>query len=245
MISRITILTALALMVTGLGALSVGWLSSRQVLDQPGVKLSAVPLIGEDGRLVRTNSVAIPTRVDGFQFQTLPVTDVELISLPPDTVFGRGAYRDPDGNWAQLNVVVMGTDRTSIHRPDYCLTGQGLKVTSRQEIPFAAPGKPGPKTVQRFDFRRLRTTPDGRSVEEGGVYVFWFVSRDRQTASHWQRQWWMIQDLVTRGMLQRWAYISVLALCPPGAEDDAFRRVSELISATAPYFEVSDQVASR
>lgn len=245
MISRINLLTVSALMVMGLGALLVGWLSSRQILDSPGVKISAVPLMGEEGRLVRTNSVEIPRRVAGFQFQNLPVTDIELNSLPSDTVFGRGRYTASDGFRTQLSVVVMGTDRTSIHRPDYCLTGQGLRVTSQQEVPFAAPGEPGPKTVQRFDFRGMLRTTDGQSVDVGGVYVFWFVSRDRQTASHWQRQWWMIQDLVTRGMLQRWAYISVLAFCQPGTEDEAYRRASELISATTPYFEVSGPVASR
>jgi hypothetical protein len=73
-------------------------------------------------------------------------------------------------------------------------------------------------------------------VDVGGVYVFWFVSRDKQTASHWDRQWWMVRDLVTRGVLQRWAYISFFTPCVPGDEDAAYQRVSELIRQVHPHF---------
>jgi Protein of unknown function (DUF3485) len=158
-------------------------------------------------------------------------------------VFGRGRYVQADGNWVQLNIVVMGTDRTSIHRPEYCLTGVGWKVLKQADQPFGESG-PGPRRVQRFDCR-LRTESGGRPMDVSGVYVFWFISKDKQTSSHWQRQWWMIRDLVTRGTLQRWAYVSFFAPCAPGQEEAAYQRVSELIRATAPYFEISPDMASR
>lgn len=241
---RANILTVLALGMIGLGALFVGRMASRQVLDPPGVKLSAVPLIGAEGRLVRSNSVALPSQLEGYRFETMMVSDLELSSLPPDTLFGRGRYTAADGFWSQLSIVVMGTDRTSIHRPDYCLTGVGWKVLSQTELPFSPPGAPGPRVVQRFDCR-LRTESNGKPMDVGGVYVFWFVSRDKQTASHWERQWWMARDLVTRGVLQRWAYVSFFAPCMPGQEDEAYRRVTELIKVSAPYFEVTRDVVSR
>ena len=237
------ILAVGALVLIGLTAWLVGSMAGRQTLDRPGVKLSAVPLIGEDGRLARSNTVALPSQIEGYRFETLPVSDVELTSLPADTVFGRGKYIRSDGHWVQLSIVVMGTDRTSIHRPEYCLTGVGWKVQKQTDTPFGESG-PGPRRVQRFDCR-LRTESGGRPLDVSGVYVFWFISKDKQTSSHWQRQWWMVRDLVTRGVLQRWAYVSYFAPCAPGDEEAAYQRVTELIKATAPYFEVSPEVATR
>lgn len=244
MTQRPQVITALGLLIIGLGALLVGGMASRQKLDAPGVKISPVPLIGEGGRLVRSNSVVLPQHVPGFAFESLPVTDLELSSLPSDTVFGRGRYvADGDKAWMQLNVVVMGTDRTSIHRPEYCLTGVGWKITRQQTLELAPEKGPGPKAVQRFDCL-LRAQINGQPTEVGGVYVFWFISRDRETASHWQRQTWMVQDLVTRGVLQRWAYISYFMPCPLGQEDAAYGRVLDLIHKTLPQFEVTRGLVS-
>ncbi|HAB18677.1 MAG TPA: exosortase-associated EpsI family protein [Verrucomicrobiota bacterium] len=240
---RANVLTALALLLIGLAAWAMGNLASRQTLGRPGVKLSNIPLLGEGGRLVRTNSVALPSQILGYEFQTKPVKDVELNSLPQDTIFGRGDYIASDGFWARLSIVLMGTDRTSIHRPEYCLTGDGWKIVRQDERSLASGGKPGAK-VQRFDCR-LKTLIDGQRTEVGGVYVFWFVAQDRQTSSHWQRQWWMIRELVTRGVLQRWAYISFFAPCLPGQEDATYERLTQLIQATSPYFEVTDDLATR
>jgi hypothetical protein len=238
------ILAVVALVLIGLAAWLVGSMASRQALDRPGVKLSAVPLIGEDGRLARSNTVALPTQLEDYRYEARPFSDGELNSLPRDTVFGRARYHPVNGDpFIQLSVVLMGTDRTSIHRPEYCLTGAGWKVLKQTDTPVVESG-PGPRRVQRFDCR-IRTESEGRPVELSGVYVFWFISKDKQTSSHWERQWWMVRDLVTRGVLQRWAYVSFFAPCAPGDEEEAYQRVTKLIKATAPYFELSPDVASR
>ena len=72
-----------------------------------------------------------------------------------------------------------------------------------------------------------------------GLYVFWFVARNEETTSHWQRVWWLTRDLLTTGMLQRWAYISYFAICEPGQEDAAFERVNKLIAASVPKFQLA------
>jgi hypothetical protein len=185
----------------------------------------------------------LPTNVAGYEFRTIPVRNIELDGLPKDTVFGRGSYTARDGFWAQISVVLMGTDRTSIHPPEYCLRGMGCKIVRQGERSLASIGKPD-SNVQRFDFR-LTTEIEGQRKEMGGVFVFWFVAHDRETASHWERQWWMIHELVTRGVLQRWAYISFFALCPLGEEDATYQRLTELIQATSPYFEVTKSLATR
>ena len=62
-----------------------------------------------------------------------------------------------------------------------------------------------------------------RKQEVRGLYVFWFVARNEETDSHWQRIWWLTRDLLTTGVLQRWAYVSYFSAgFAPGQEDAAF-----------------------
>lgn len=240
---RAPVLAAVALALIGLAALGINRLSSIQQLGKPGVRVSNVPLIGEDGRLTRSNSVALPTSLPGYEYKPTPVTDLELNYLPKDTVYGRASYKAPDGFTAQVNVVLMGTDRTSIHRPEYCLTGQGWNIVSKQYDKAALPGTGTEFPIQRFG-GQIRTVVETQTVNYSGVYVFWFVADGQRTASHWERQWWMIRDLVTKGVLQRWAYISFFAPCPTGREDEAYARLLKLIGEVAPAIEVPAGVAA-
>jgi hypothetical protein len=81
--------------------------------------------------------------------------------------------------------------------------------------------------------------PSGDQVEQRAVYVYWFVADGEVTASHNQRMWSMARHLLTRGELQRWAYISCLAYCLPGQEDDTYARMEELLKAAVPQFQLA------
>ena len=54
--------------------------------------------------------------------------EVTLGALPEDTSFGARLYTAPDQFGLLMNVVLMGTDRTSLHKPQFCLTGQGWAI---------------------------------------------------------------------------------------------------------------------
>ena len=72
-----------------------------------------------------------------------------------------------------------------------------------------------------------------------GVYVSWFVAdNDQMTARHWQRMWWMARDLITSGVLQRWAMVSYFSVCLPGQEDATFERMKKFMNATVPEFQL-------
>ncbi len=88
-----------------------------------------------------------------------------------------------------------------------------------------SPGKPG--------------TMDGLH----GVYVYWFVADHEYTREHWQRMWWMAKDLLQTGVLQRWAYITYFAVCAPGQEDATFERLSKMIAASVPEFQLAPRAA--
>lgn len=229
---------ALALMAAACGVLLR--LQQGQQLGRPGVKLVNVPIISDSGQLVRTNSVFLPANVPGYLRQTKAVTDIELNELPPDTSFGRCTYRAQDGSFlAQTTVVLMGRDRTSIHQPEFCLTGQGWTIQKKATSKVTIPG-PGSYElgVRRFDARLNYSGADGKTVDRAGVYVFWFAADGRHTPSHWTRTLWMMHDLLTKNVLQRWAYISYFADCPPGEEEAVFERLSGLIAASVPSFQL-------
>jgi len=51
--------------------------------------------------------------------------------------------------------------------------------------------------------------------------------------------WWMARDVIRTGVLQRWAYVSYFAVCPPGAEEATFQRMKKLIVASVPEFQLT------
>lgn len=221
---------ALGLMVAAVAFIS--HIRNHQRVGQPSVRLENVPLISDSGRIARTNSVRLPLALEGYTAETVAITDLEFNYLPPDTSFGRVAYRSLDRQFAATaSVVLMGTDRTSIHRPEYCLTSQGWQIRRQTVESIQVPGtNPWSIEVQRFDTRIRGLDAEGRMVERGGVYVFWFTTEGQSTAHHFDRQWSMIKSLLLENVVQRWAYISFFSQCQPGEEDDCYRRLVGLIS---------------
>jgi hypothetical protein len=234
------LLAGSAIALIGLSAFWLNGLRSAVHLGKPGVKLTSVPVLDEQSRIARTNSVALPLRVPGFEARLANITRMELEYLPPDTTYARRFYALPnEGFSVQASAVLMGTDRTSIHRPEYCLTGQGWTITRQRSLEIGIAGsKPYKLPVQRYDMT-YQGEVDGRLAIRSGIYVFWFVADGQLTSSHVQRQWWLIRDLLLHQTLQRWAYISFFADCAPGDEDLTYDRITRLVAATVPDFQLT------
>src|SRR6266480_2400050 len=113
-----TLIFIIALALIGTTAGLLASMRSRQKLGSPGVKTSALP---ESQRL----HVDLPERVLDYESEEVPQEQIVLDYLPMDTSFGQRRYTAPDKFWASVNVVLMGTDRTSIHKPQFCLGGAG------------------------------------------------------------------------------------------------------------------------
>jgi hypothetical protein len=204
------------------------------------VKVVQQPIFDPDGKVARTNSVYLPERVLDYSSDPLPVTPVELNWLPEDTTYGRRRYRAPDGFELSVSVVLMGTDRTSIHQPQYCLTGQGLRIDRSEAatIPIERP-HPYDLPVNKLTATGARKTAGGEKVIARAIYVYWFVAENELTADHLQRMWGMARDMIRTGTLQRWAYVSCLVVCAPGQEETAFQRMKQFIAASVPEFQVA------
>ena len=211
----------------------LGWLKGHQRLGRPGVRLE------------------LPQKVLGYDSVPLEVTDIEIKMLPSDTTFARRRYfRAVDGgtNYLQLSIVLMGSDRTSIHNPQFCLTGQGWQLvgSERSSVPIERP-RPYELPVRRITGRgTLRYPgPDGSPLEMpcSAQYVYWFVADGQITADAGERMWWMARDLMTTGVLSRWAYVSVLGVCHVGREDALFEEIKRFVAAAAPEFQTTGPTA--
>ena len=115
------ILALVVLLLIG-GAVGVlAHLRANQELGKPGVKTVALP---DSPNL----EVVLPAKVLDYSSEKREEDDVVVKNLPPDTSFGSRIYTNASGFQTLVNVVLMGSDRTSIHKPQYCLTGAGFNI---------------------------------------------------------------------------------------------------------------------
>jgi exosortase len=214
---------------------ALGRIGSEQHLGKPGLVLRA------NAAADRTQGVWLPEQVLEFSSKTQEVTEVELNWLPKDTTFGRRGYvSSKDGFEVALSVVLMGTDRTSIHKPQYCLDGQGWRIqtTETAVVPINRP-YPYDLKVMKLTTAPRQFTENGRTFTARGIYVYWFVAENELTPYHGERMWWMARDLIRTGVLQRWAYVAYFTACPPGMEEATFTRLKEFIAASVPQFQLA------
>ena len=193
-----------------------------------------------EGQVVRTNAVALPARVFDCTSKPTPVTKLELDWLPSDTTYGRRRYSFPDKTWIESSVVLMGQDRTSIHKPEYCLPGQGFTIDLREVVTIPIQ-QPHIYDLQVMKLTTSKTALDrnGREVPVRGVYIYWFVADGKLATHHLDRMWMMTKGLLSEGVLQRWAYVTYFAICNPGDEDATFDKMARFIAESVPKFQTT------
>ena len=139
--------------------------------------------------------------------------------LPADTELVRKLYLPSDPRTAPpLNaaIVLSGDDRSSIHRPEVCQTAAGNSIVKRETI--RVPLENGTFLDVMVMDMVLPPNPAASRPAYPTFYAYWFVGRDRTTASHWQRMWWMAYDRIFRGVSHRWAYVSLHGPRDPAGE---------------------------
>ena len=230
------ILAVVALALMGATAGALLHLRAHQRLGEPGVKTR--PLAGS-----KNLEILLPETLPGFTSEILTNSETELLKLPADTSFRVRRYQaTADDFWAQTSTVLMGSDRSSIHAPQICLTGQGWTVddanthpdTIHMERPFAYD-----LPVNKLVATKQVQNPAGKVLTLRGIYLYWFVDGTHYTASEWKRKMWLVpRDLLLTGVLDRWAYISYFSPCLPGQEAATYDRMKKLIAAAVPEFQL-------
>ena len=227
---------AVAMSLSGMAAFGIDHLKHAVRLGKPAVEIVAYPVKDENGAVARTNSIRLPASLPGYKSEQLPFVTHELETLPPDTTYGRRIYSAEDGGLEAIgSVVLMGNDRTSLHKPEYCLNGIGWIVRSktRQRIQL----KDGSEMiVGRLDM--VWDVGSKPRPNSSGVYLYWFVADGVRASDYVLREWSMLKDVVTSGEIKRWAYISFFSECRPGEEESLFLRMQALVRAAQPEVEI-------
>ena len=189
--------------------------------------------LAEDGR----SPVQLPTFLgQDWIGRRAEVTEIEKQVLPQDTGFSRKLYvslSDPSKQ-VFLSIVLSGTDRTSIHRPELCLVGQGWTIRGSFRHSFRYPQSEAvPATVLRVE--RAVMTPRGQAVVPQLV-AYYFVTEGTIAATSGERLAVDAWNRVAHGRADRWAYVLLQTGAGDG-EDAALDRIQVVLNATLPAFQ--------
>ncbi len=217
-----------AILFAGLGSGTI-WLAGS----------AGAPAAGNETGL----ELSLPIEVGPWSGTPGEPSEAEKTILPPDTEFAKMTYRNPSGP-GQINVsiVLSGKDRTSIHRPEVCLAGQGWNVRgSRKRMVELENGKT--LGVNCLDITREATLATGEEKTVEAFYVYWFVGNRSTTPDNLERILETAAVNVIRGENPRWAYVSLLSVVPRsvglGEEgaDATVTRLDQWIGQAAPRFQ--------
>lgn len=167
--------------------------------------------------------------------QAAEVTGVEREMLPADTGYARRLYVSTRDRRHQVfvSVVLSGQDRSSIHRPELCLVGQGWSIDDQMPATFDLP-EDGQLPATLLHISRQAVTRSGARHEVPALFAYWFVGRDEVTRSTWRR---MVSTAWNRLRLRpdRWAYVVAQTLVLEGeTEAAAMARMQEVLDGTLP-----------
>jgi hypothetical protein len=233
----------LVLAMIGASAAYLGRQQQRHRLGTPGVVVTNEPIFIHDGVstnapvLLNSNRVFLPADVLDYESEQGTVTPMVASVLPQDTVFGHRMYGNSN-RMIDCQVILMGSDRSSIHKPEGCLQGTGFETISSEPatIRISTP-HPYDLPVRRLKLRKHVSDEDGAVRVQSGVFIYWFVSDGDLTSEHAHRMWSMAKGLLTTGVLQRWAYVICYSPCEPGREDETFEDLERFIATVVPQFQ--------
>lgn len=227
--------------VVGIGAVATGGIVMLAVgemiflgrlAERPGDGAAGVRLT-PDG----ANPIELPAFV-GTEWigRRAEVTAVEREILPEDTGFSRRNYVQVQGgaHAVFVSIVLSGRDRTSIHRPELCLVGQGWTIAASGERRLRlGEALSVPVTLLSMERREPRT---GQRVPS--IVAYWFVSSGELESSHWRRALRDMWSRLRHGRADRWAYVLVQADAADG-EAAALARMEEVLRAVVPTFQLT------
>lgn len=160
----------------------------------------------------------------------------EREALPGDTLMIKKVYgRDNPELERQpllVSVVLSGTERDSIHRPERCLVGQNFTIINRRVVEVPIDGNENLK-VSVLETSRNHRDPNGNLITRYEYYAYWFIGNGRVTHSHYNRMFWIAVDRIFSGTAHRWAYIGVSGQREMDSRE-YLREISELVKELHP-----------
>lgn len=189
---------------------------------------------GITGKLFEGNLDTMHTCPDRACGEPLHTKDIgEAIALPASTDIYKKRYRHGEA-FLTATVVLSGDDRSSFHRPKVCIGAQGHRIVSERIVSIPLDGR-DPLDIKVYDLE----------VEVNGVpyrsfFAFWYVGKKRETASHYERMFWMGFDRMVHNVSYRWAYVSVTGVREEGNEKH-IDRLTEFLTSLYPQVRLENE----
>jgi hypothetical protein len=212
-------------------ALALAFTVDVALNDRPGVSME-LPAVLEGGwagdelryshdaenpQQYRTSELELPNvdPVTGEKLFTMSLAEYE--ALPKDTRFVKSIYTNDATDQVFVSIVLSGRERSSIHRPERCLVGQGNTIVNQnfwnvlipQVVEVPLEGRRDPLKVAVLETVRNYRGADGERKAYYSYYAYWFVGQNRETPSHYARMLWLAWDRVVHSIGNQWAYIAV------------------------------------
>ncbi len=169
-----------------------------------------------------------PCPTCGQPLQELAAYEKKL--LPPDTQVRKNWYKRGANESVVLSIVLSGKNRSSIHRPEVCLVGDGSQI-SRSFTHGIALADGRILKVKVLEMVHQFKDRQGHIRSGTSYYAYWFAGIGRETPDHVQRMIWMASDRLFKSQSYRWAYLSLGGARTEGRTDylvelDAFIRLA-------------------
>ncbi len=197
------------------------------------------------GRSFFTES--LPRDPDGSPVDVCPDCGKPLASLnwaeqsllPADTGLTRRLYTGDtaDAPHFYATIVLSGNDRSSIHRPQVCMTAAGHEIQDEYTIQVDMGAGHPPLDIRVLDL--ARPLPGDPTHAESTYYAYWFIGRGRTTAFHVQRMVWMATDRIFHGINHRWAYVSLSGPRNPDSNEH-IQTIANIVSRLHPAILLDD-----
>jgi len=203
-------------------ALALAFTVDVEMNDRPGVRMELPATLDEwtgdelryshagevDSKQYRVSELEFPN-IDPKTGEKLHrMSFAEYEALPHDTQFRKSIYTNGVGDRVFVSIVLSGAERNSIHRPQRCLPGQGNSILKTEFIDVPIEGRE-PLSVCILNTSKKYRDAEGEEQFHLGYYAYWFVGQGRETASHYERMFWLAWDRVIHSVAHKWAYIAV------------------------------------
>ncbi len=204
-------------------ALALAFTVDVSLNDQPGIRMSLPASmdsgwVGDELRYshdpesakeqYRVSELELPDvdPVSGGKLYTMSLAEYD--ALPHDTLFVKSIYTNTVADQVFVSIVLSGKERSSIHRPQRCLTGQGHSITDTKYLKVPLEGR---KPLKLCILESVRNYQDaeGKLQARLDYYAYWFVGQQRETHSHYERMFWLAWDRIVHSVAHKWAYIAV------------------------------------
>jgi len=236
-------------------ALALAFTVDVSLNDQPGVRTELPRTLDngwvgdelryshdpENPKQYRASELELPDidPVTGEKLFTMSLAEYD--ALPQDTKFVKSIYTNDTANQVFVSIVLSGKERNSIHRPQRCLVGQGNTIMKTDYMKIPLEGREPLKVCVLETVRNYRDK-DGERKAHHGYYAYWFVGQGRETASHYERMFWLAWDRIVHSVAHKWAYIAVSGERGMDENSDAYRQeITSFVQKLYPHLLINKQ----